>query len=487
MDANDTGHIWLRQTVTFTVDGQTRTLEIGIPVPRDATAQDVEALLEVSDAGMDAISRRLDTRIAELLDGGPYDVAPALPAHAQESASANGHAPAGPVTTEPAPAAEQPAARHRDTRDTDDTRIPTPRTPERQSRHAQPQPAAAPELPIPPQPQQRTEPSRAKPPVATPAASAEMTRPEFLSAAAELGLNPRQAMDRLGVRSLEGLNLREALESLRRQLLGASSHAEPEPEPEPDVAPKPSTGASSTSTAPSAASRFEEEDDETIFYALDEDDEDGELIEDAFAPAPTGNGVNPVASDDALDEIAAADDDDDNDDNDDEIDLDDVPDLSPPPVPARSRATSAGRKTASAARETSAPAHEATSAREASGARTQALRQIGKLRSATGGGTASDYQRNAYRNIVENELGRTRAVALVRGLWRTTADHLTAGQLDALIRWGKEEVFAEEAEQVLAALRAEQERAEQEAAANGPDTSAAARTAPRGRPAGGSR
>jgi hypothetical protein len=312
---------------------------------------------------------------------------------------------------------------------------------------------------------------------------AEMTRPEFISAAAELGLNPRQAMDRLGVRSLEGLNLREALESLRRQLLGASSYAEPEPEPESepeqDFAPDPVTGAIRAVAEPSAASRFEEEDDETIFYALDEDDE---LIEDDFAPAPAGNGANPVASDDVLDET-----DDDNDD-DDEIDLDDVPDLSPPPVPARSRATTAGRKTTSAARETSAPAQDAASASKSSGARTQALRQIGKLRSATGGGTASEYQRNAYRNIVENELGRSRAVALVRGLWRTTADHLTAGQLDALIRWGKEEVFAEEAEQVLAALQAEQERADQEAAAaDGPDTSAAPRTAPRGRPAGRSR
>lgn len=303
-----------------------------------------------------------------------------------------------------------------------------------------------------------------------------MTRPEFLSAAAELGFNPRQAMDRLGVRSLEGLNLREALESLRRQLLGATSHAEPETEPEQDLAPEPVTGASPTVAAPPAASRFEEEDDETIFYALDEDDE---LIEDDFASAPAGNGVNTVASDDAFDETGDADD---------EIDLDEVPDLSPPPVPARSRGTAPGRKTTSAARETSAPAQGATSASGASGARTQALRQIGKLRSATGGGTASEYQRNAYRNIVENELGRTRAVALVRGLWRTTADHLTAGQLDALIRWGKEEVFAEEAEQVLVALRAEQERADQEAAAaNGSDAPAAPRTASRGRSAGGAR
>ncbi|HEU4782713.1 MAG TPA: hypothetical protein VFS83_05175 [Ktedonobacterales bacterium] len=477
MDANDTGHIWLRQTVTFTVDGQTRTLEIGIPVPSDATAQDVEALLEVSDAGMDALSRHLDTRIAELLDGGPHDNTPALLAPAQEAAFANGHEPAGPLATEPAPAPEEPVER---SRNASATRAPTPSAPEHQTRPAQPQPVAAPERPIPAQPQQRSEPPRAKPPVAAPATSAEMTRPEFLSAAAELGLNPRQAMDRLGVRSLEGLNLREALESLRRQLLGASSHAEPESGPEQDFAPEPVTGASPTVTAPPVASRFEEEDDETIFYALEEDDE---LIEDNFAPALAGNGANPVASDDALNETG----DDDSGDGD-EIDLDEVPDLSPPPVPPRARATAPGRKTTSAARETSAPAQGAASVGKSTGARTQALRQIGKLRSATGGGTASEYQRNAYRNIVENELGRTRAVALVRGLWRTTADHLTAGQLDALIRWGKEEVFAEEAEHVLAALRAEQERADQEAAAaNGSDAPAAPRPAPRGRSAGGAR
>src|SRR5512146_1038288 len=134
MDANDTGHIWLRQTVTFTVDGQTRTLEIGIPVPRDATAQDVEALLEVSDAGMGALSRRLDTRIAELLDGGPHVDASALPAPAQESTSANGHVPPQPVAAQPAPAPDHPVARPRDTRDTGDTHAPTPRAPERETR-----------------------------------------------------------------------------------------------------------------------------------------------------------------------------------------------------------------------------------------------------------------------------------------------------------------------------------------------------------------
>ena len=67
MGANDSEHIWLRQTVTFTVNGQTRTLEIGIPLPRNASAQDVEALLGVADAGMSALSRRLDAQVTEAL------------------------------------------------------------------------------------------------------------------------------------------------------------------------------------------------------------------------------------------------------------------------------------------------------------------------------------------------------------------------------------------------------------------------------------
>ncbi len=156
---NDTEHIWLRQTVTFTVDGQTRTLEIGVPVPRDATTQDVEILLDVADAGMRALSRRLGMRIAEELDGVNADTPalPSLPAPAQAAASANGHAPEEPVTTEPLPAAEQPAER---TRNSGADRIPTPRAPERQTPSAQPQPAAASE-----RPQQRSEPPRAKPPV----------------------------------------------------------------------------------------------------------------------------------------------------------------------------------------------------------------------------------------------------------------------------------------------------------------------------------
>jgi hypothetical protein len=295
----------------------------------------------------------------------------------------------------------------------------------------------------------------------------EMTRPQFLTAVGELGLNPRQAMDQLGVRSLEGLNLREALESLRRQLLGAASAAEPELEIAPE--PEPVTTATATSTTPRY---FEEEDDETIPYSLDEEtDEEDEATGDDFASSVSSRSViepSPAGEDDTLDDI----------------DLEDVPDLSPPPS-ARQRATPATRKAPTAA--TEAPT-TATEAAPTSGGRTQAMQLIGKLRTATGGGPASDYQRNAYHNIVEDELGKPQATALVRGLWRTTLDRLSSGQLEALIRWGKEEVFAEEAAQVIATLRAEQRRAEQaDAAPNHTDQPAEPRATTRSRPSAGSR
>ena len=493
MSANDSEHIWLRQTVTFTVNGQTRTLEIGIPLPRNASAQDVEALLGVADAGMSALSRRLDAQVTEalaedastqipMIDTASARAIPAAPATTpvptHEAPSANGYAPREPIDTAPAPTAEPDSALPHEKGVASQPHAPnvpsradtaTPRTsapppaPERTPKPQRPDAVA-------PRPQ-----APSTPPAIPAARSAliasemgvEMTRAQFLASAGELGLNPRQAMDQLGVRSLEGLNLREALESLRRQLLGAASAAESEveiaPEPEP-VAP-----AAATSAAPRY---FEEEDDETIPYSLDEEtDDDDETIGDDFASSVSSRSANkplPAGEDDPLDDI----------------DLEDVPDLSPP-ASARQRATPATRKASTAATE---PPTTATEAAPTGSGRTQAMQLIGKLRAATGGGPASDYQRNAYHNIVEDELGKPQATALVRGLWRTTLDRLSSGQLEALIRWGKEEVFAEEAAQVIATLRAEQRRAEQaDAAANHTDQPAEPRAATRSRPSGGSR
>jgi ribosomal protein L12E/L44/L45/RPP1/RPP2 len=432
MNGLETGHIWLRQSVTFTVAGQTRTLEIGIPVPPHSSAQEIEALLQTANTGMDALSRHLDAQIAAALAG-----TEAVQPQARDALPQR--------TTATAPTAA-PAAR--DVRDahvaplpaSESAETPPMREPARTAPSAPPESRTAATAPTPsrqaqPAPQRPVADSPRTQPSAT-GTSAEMSRPQFLAAAAELGLNPRQAMDHLGVRSLEGLNLREALESLRRQLHGASSAVAGEP----DVV---ETQPAKTANRPDPTPQyFEEEDDETILFSLDDetDDEeyDPENVVDAAAVRESPAGIS-AASALASDEI--------------EDDLEDVPDLAPPPTPIRQRPASSVRE------------NQATSSGGPStnGARSRAMQLIGKLRTATGGGSASDYQRTAYRNIVEEELGKSRATSLVRGLWRTTADQLTSGQLDALIRWGKEEVFADEAAQVLATLRAEQQRAAQSA------------------------
>jgi hypothetical protein len=86
----------------------------------------------------------------------------------------------------------------------------------------------------------------------------------------------------------------------------------------------------------------------------------------------------------------------------------------------------------------------------------QAARTIAKLRATHPGGIATADRQGAFANIIVAELGEPNAAALVRGLWKLSPEKLGPEQLDALIRWGKNDTFSEEAEEVLATLRAEQ-------------------------------
>jgi hypothetical protein len=275
-------------------------------------------------------------------------------------------------------------------------------------------------------------------------------------------------MDRLSVRSLEGLNLREALEALRRQLLQETSGSpalEPEPEPEPEPAVE-ARYAEPEPVVPAASPRyFDEEDDPNLVFTVDEpefeDDEEFEAVGAAAEP---------------LDE-------------EDDLDLEDVPDFPAPPLSAPPTAASRTPRRVAPARtpdvESAAkPAARTAPVQSASGPeRSRAMQLIGKMRSSQGGGPASDYQRKAYHNLVEDQLGGDQAAALVRGLWRIPAERLTSDQFDALIRWGKEDAFVDEATLVLATLRAEQARA---ADANGTASEqASATTAQRPRPVRG--
>jgi hypothetical protein len=369
----DADHIWLRQSVTFSVNGQTRMLEMALPLRPGATPDEVDALLDEADAGMRRLSQRLDAHLAEVS--------------------------AAPTPAAPTPAAPIPAP------------IPTP-APAR--RPAAPQPA---EQPTPraatPQPAPASAPASGGP---------DLTRPEFLTAVRDLGLDARTVMERLKVRSLDGLNLRESLELLRRQSL--RDGAAPEPPALSPASADERAAALAAMPAPigrADAARFEEEEDDGPTFEVsypDPDDLPG--LDDDFAAAEEEEF--------APQELAPA------------AALDDVPDdlNAPPAAPAAAPATS--------------PAEQEP---QEPPAIIRAREVIAALRAAHTGGQPSAQQRNAYANMVVGELGDAKTAGVIRAVWNLTPDKIGPEQYDELIRWGKLDTFADEVETVLNLLRAE--------------------------------
>lgn len=397
-DARDADHIWLRQSVTFSVNGQTRTLEMALPLRPGATPDEVDALLDEADAGMRRLSQRLDAHLAEVT------AAPALPVSAPVSASVS-----APVSA-PIPTPERsapPAVR------------PTP-PPVRQP--TAPHPAATP-APA-PAPASR---AAALAPVTAPASSGpDLTRPEFLAAIRALGLDARTVMERLKVRSLDGLNLRESLELLRRQSLRDGEA----PEPPANASTRPPAISEERAAALAAmpapigradAARFEEEEDDPAFEVSypDPDDLPGlddDFAEEEFAPQE----MTPAAA------------------------LDDVPDgLNEPPTAPVAAAPATPTAPPEAVEQQEPPA--VIRAREV----------IATLRAAHTGGQPTAQQRKAYANMVVGELGEAKAAGVIRAVWSLTPDKLGPEQYDELIRWGKLDTFADEVESVLDLLRAE--------------------------------
>src|SRR6516165_2501723 len=59
--------IWLRYTTQFSVGGRTHTIEMGIPVPVGASAETREQLIREAEMGMEQLTRRVESRVAQVL------------------------------------------------------------------------------------------------------------------------------------------------------------------------------------------------------------------------------------------------------------------------------------------------------------------------------------------------------------------------------------------------------------------------------------
>lgn len=182
-----TPYIWLRYTTQFTTGGRTHTIEMGIPIPVGASAEVREQLIREAEMGMEQLSRRVESRVSQMLQRGSR---PPETVRAQESPTTRqAQAPQqGSVAGTPATAGTQPAS---------------PAPPQH--------PAAAPV---------RQGQSVAANMPATPGIQGDnMKLSQFLQVIRETWeLSPKEAMDLLHVKNLNGMNYREALRELQVRL-----------------------------------------------------------------------------------------------------------------------------------------------------------------------------------------------------------------------------------------------------------------------------
>ena len=106
MDADGAPYIWLRYSTQFTTGGRTHTIEMGIPVPLGASAEQREQLIREAEAGMEQLSRRVDSRVAQMLQ---RNSRPPEATRPQEPTRSPGYSQTGTRPTPPATPAAAPS------------------------------------------------------------------------------------------------------------------------------------------------------------------------------------------------------------------------------------------------------------------------------------------------------------------------------------------------------------------------------------------
>ncbi|HZU02671.1 MAG TPA: hypothetical protein VFA10_23585 [Ktedonobacteraceae bacterium] len=197
-------HIWLRYATQFTANGRTYTLEMSVPMPIGANAELREQLLTEADAGMNQLASHVEHRAAQILQQvQPSQEAIPVPTPIAQPAVTS-QRPIKPTPTPATTSLPQTVAQE----------VAQPVASIPSVRETPPEPVAK-EVSV---PVTRTT-VGASMPAATMmgATGGNLTIPEFVKLIREsMGLDPKQAMEMLKVKSLNGLNLRDALERLQR-------------------------------------------------------------------------------------------------------------------------------------------------------------------------------------------------------------------------------------------------------------------------------
>lgn len=196
-------YIWLRYATQYTRDGRTNTVELSVPVPLGASAEERDQLFQEAETGLQQLATHMDQHV------------PPLASRSQNTQNAQHTARSTPqpvVTTKTAPAQATGPLRGNNSASPSNrpASMPAPQT----ATHTGSQPEA--------QPARLADTTRTGGNVVVPPSDpgTSMPLPQFIQYIKDnMDLTPKQAMELLNVRSLTtGLNLREALEQLKARV-----------------------------------------------------------------------------------------------------------------------------------------------------------------------------------------------------------------------------------------------------------------------------
>jgi hypothetical protein len=367
-------YIWLRYGTQVNVNGRSHTIEMNVPMPIGASEETREQLLREADAGMNQVASHVENRVAQLLQRvqSPQGKVP-TPAPTARSAPQTRPASLPAPQTGPQPLQSGPVREN----------APEPVTPA--------QPAAS--VPTP-----RLNIAASMPSTPALSESSNLSLQQFIGYIREnMELNPKQAMDLLKIKTLTGVNLRDAVEQLQK-LVGHEPATQAEQRGRETVSTVPSpvrqnsgplAATSSKPPEPARTSGYPNADrsravsEEEPLYAFDEEVEPGENRED------------------------------------------DLEDFDFP-------------------RELTAQE------------RVQARSKLDNLRESRGPTQSNQARQQALMNVVDSQISVEQLQDLVAGVWNvTTVKKLKVDQVEALISWAKEDDFMSEVEAVLAILEEE--------------------------------
>jgi hypothetical protein len=385
-------HIWLRYGTQFTLNGRTHTIEMSIPMPIGADEETREQLLREADGGMQQLSEHVENRVALMLQRAQPNQGK-LPTPTPLARSSPQTRPASIPAQQTGPQPLQPARSYEGAE---------PLAPVARTREKEPEAAPAQEA-VAAAPITRSDIGASMPSIPPGESGGNLSLQQFIGYIREnMGLSPKQAMDILKIKSLSGVNLREALEHLQKLHSPEASTDAPAKAQESTPPARPASGPAPVRNTPPAPPPTLS----SLRSPAREVERGGRGDLNEHSPA-----YHP-----AFDEEVDPHEDD---------DLEDLDDLDLP-------------------RELSAQE------------RVQARKKIDAMRETRGATVTNSARLQVLSNVTSSQISLEQMQELIEGVWDiNTVKKLKVDQAEMLISWAKQDDFVSEVEAVLTILEEE--------------------------------